>query len=89
MDKFDKPTMRARFWELMKTVDDFDARANPMRAEMDELVAKSQPFVDQKNDLGKKIRAMQAEFNLGEVKGEMSFISKGLGGKVGKRPGSE
>lgn len=71
---FTKDAMKARYLELGKQRTAIRAKADPLRAEMDALVAEHQP---KERALSEAIK--KASAGLYDVEQEMSLIAKALG----------
>lgn len=84
--KFDRESMQARFWELEDKKAEVEAKTGPLRARRDAILAEIAPALNEERSLGKQIKDIEAEMGLVEIDQERAFLSRGLGGKVGKRP---
>lgn len=70
--------MRARFWELKAQRDEKREKADPIRAERDELVAKQLKELEKAD-----AKVAKAEEGLFDIEQEMAMLVRAVGGRMG------
>ncbi len=70
--------MKARFWELKKVRDAQRAKADPIRADYDKLVAKQRKEID-----AQIAKVRTAEKGLADMDMEMAALVRAVGGRMG------
>ncbi len=82
--KFDKDTMRKRFWELYDQKKTLEKNLAPLRQKRKEFQEKLRPLVQAYKELKQDVIAVERPL-MGEIDMEMAVIARALGNKVGPR----
>jgi hypothetical protein len=72
-------TMKKRFWELKDQRDKLRAKADPIRAERDELSVKHAKEIAKAN-----AKVAVAEKGLYDIEQEMAMLVRAIGGRMGE-----
>ena len=83
--KFDKESMKIRFWELTDEIEAVKAKSADLRARAKKVREILAPVKDELKDVLAKITKIEEPI-IPELKAELAILSRALGTKVGPRP---
>ncbi len=86
--KFDKESMKIRFWELTDEIESVKKESADPRARLKKIREVLAPIKEELKIVLAQVTKIE-EPRLPDLKGELAILSRALGTKVGPRPNSK